>query len=103
MGSYVSPDGNLHFANILPGRYVFRLDRKLPGMVLQSVRCNGAEVTTGTPLRDGDRQQGDGLRGDAEQGGQLILTGRHPRSKQSVLFSVYRNDNLSHPNDARFG
>jgi hypothetical protein len=49
--------GSFHFANVLPGTYVFRLETKVPGMVLQSVRCNGIEVTTATPLRVGDRQQ----------------------------------------------
>ena len=57
MASTIDRDGSFLIANILPGTYVFNIDKKSSGVVLQSVRCNGSEVTAAAPLRIGDRQQ----------------------------------------------
>lgn len=55
--SAISPDGHFSFDRVLPGRYTFKLLGERPGTVLQSVRCNAAEVTLAVPLRVGDKEK----------------------------------------------
>lgn len=56
-GSDVDAAGHFRFGRVLPVGYEFKFLKKPAGLVLRSVRCDGAEVTPDSPLRVGDRQK----------------------------------------------
>jgi len=56
-GSNVDATGHFAFGRVLPGNYEFKLLKNQAGIVLRSVTCHGAAVTSETPLRIGDREK----------------------------------------------
>ena len=56
-GSNVDATGQFAFGRVLPGNYEFKLLKNPAGVVLRSVTCRGAVVTSETPLRIGDREK----------------------------------------------
>jgi len=56
-GSNVDATGHFAFGRVLPGNYEFKLLKNPAGIVLRSVTCHGAVVTSETRLRIGDREK----------------------------------------------
>src|SRR5208283_991927 len=56
-GSNVDATGHFAFGRVLPGNYEFKLLKNPAGVVLRSVTCHGAVVTSETRLRIGDREK----------------------------------------------
>jgi hypothetical protein len=56
-GKDVDTAGHFAFSRVLPGSYEFKLLKNPAGIVLRSVTCRGAVVTSETPLRIGDREK----------------------------------------------
>jgi hypothetical protein len=52
----VGVDGSFGFYGLKPGTYTLQLNPAPAGMALQSVHCNGAAITSDTPIVLGDKQ-----------------------------------------------